>query len=73
MFFLFGALQKVFFDGNKRTSRLMMNGELLTSGLNAINVPFSRAEIFNAAMVDLYRSRNANRILHFLVSLYEPN
>lgn len=73
VFFLFGALQQFFFDGNKRTSRLMMNGELLMSGLNAINVPFSQAEVFNAAMVDLYRSKNANRILQFLISLYEPN
>lgn len=73
VFFLFGALQQFFFDGNKRTSRFMMNGELLMSGLNAINVPFSQAEVFNAAMVDLYRSRNANSILKFLVSLYEPN
>lgn len=73
VFFLFGSLQQFFFDGNKRTSRLMMNGELLSSGLNAINIPFAQAEIFNAAMVDLYRTRNANSILRFLVSLYEPS
>jgi Fic family protein len=28
-FFLFGALQQFFFDGNKRTSRFMMNGVLM--------------------------------------------
>ncbi|NDU85955.1 MAG: cell filamentation protein Fic, partial [Ferrovum sp.] len=31
-FFLFGALQQFFFDGNKRTSRFMMNGILMSHG-----------------------------------------
>ena len=30
--FLFGALNQFFYDGNKRTSRLMMNGILLSAG-----------------------------------------
>jgi Fic family protein len=35
-FFLFGALQQFFFDGNKRTSRFMMNGILMISGIDAM-------------------------------------
>ena len=38
-FFLFGALQQFFFDGNKRTSRFMMNGVLMSHGIDAISVP----------------------------------
>src|SRR5450631_1896403 len=34
-FFLFGAIQEFFFDGNNRTSRLMMNGLLMTEGIEA--------------------------------------
>jgi Fic family protein len=37
-FFLFGALQRFFFDGNKRTSRFMMNGLLMTEGIDAVSI-----------------------------------
>ena len=40
--FLFGALNPFFYDGNKRTSRLMMNGILLCAGEYAISVPARR-------------------------------
>jgi Fic family protein len=43
-FFLFGASQQFFFDGNKRTSRFMMNGILMSSGIDAISVPAARAQ-----------------------------
>ena len=46
-FFLFGALQQFFFDGNKRTSRMMMNGILMSHGIDAISIPASRADEFN--------------------------
>ncbi len=35
-FFLFGSIQQFFFDGNKRSSRFMMNGLLMTEGIDAI-------------------------------------
>jgi len=71
VFFLFGAYHKFFFDGNRRTSRLMMNGELRRSGFNAINIPFAQAECFNSAMVQFYRSGEATAMIEFLLSLYE--
>jgi hypothetical protein len=46
-FFLFGALQQFFFDGNKRTSRFMMNGILMSAGIDAISVPAAGAQDFN--------------------------
>ena len=49
--FLFCALHQFFFDGNKRTGRLMMNGELLSAGQDAISVPAKRLLEFNAAML----------------------
>ena len=36
-FFLFGSLQQFFFDGNKRTSRFMMNGVLMSEGIDDIS------------------------------------
>src|SRR6185437_11612144 len=38
-YFLFGSLQRFFFDGNKRNSRFMMNGMLMTEGIDAISIP----------------------------------
>ena len=70
LFFLFGALQQFFFDGNKRTSRFMMNGVLMSNGLDAISVPAARAEEFNTKMVGFYRHRDATEMLQFLVSCH---
>lgn len=68
--FLFGALQQFFFDGNKRTSRLMMNGILMQNAMDAISVPAARAAEFNTKMVDFYVSRDATGMMHFLGSCH---
>lgn len=69
-FFLFGALQQFFFDGNKRTSRFMMNGILMGAGIDAISVPAARAQEFNTKMVDFYVTRDANAMMSFLVTCH---
>ena len=60
-FFLFGALQQFFFDGNKRTSRFMMNGILMSNGIDAISVSAIKAQEFNEKMVQFYLSKNPLR------------
>ena len=65
-FFLFGALQQFFFDGNKRTSRFMMNGVLMSHGIDAISVPAQRAAEFNEKMVRFYLSKDATEMMAFL-------
>jgi len=67
-FFLFGALQQFFFDGNKRTSRFIMNGILMSHGMDAISVPAAEAEEFNRKMVRFYRSKDASEMMAFLSS-----
>jgi Fic family protein len=69
-FFLFGALRKFFFDGNKRTSRFMMNGILMTAGIDAISVPAARAQEFNEAMVRFYLGAPATEMMLFLASCH---
>lgn len=69
-FFLFGALQQFFFDGNKRTSRFMMNGVLMSNGIDAISVPAQRAGDFNEKMVRFYTSRDATEMMAFLVECH---
>jgi Fic family protein len=69
-FFLFGALQQFFFDGNKRTSRFMMNGVLMAHGIDAISVPAARVNEFNEKMVSFYLSKDATEMMTFLVSCH---
>lgn len=69
-FFLFGALQQFFFDGNKRTSRFMMNGVLMSNGIDAISVPAQRAADFNEKMVRFYTSKDASEMMAFLLECH---
>jgi Fic family protein len=69
-FFLFGALQQFFFDGNKRTSRFMMNGILMAAGIDAISVPAAKAQAFNENMVRFYLTKNASEMMAFLLDCH---
>jgi prophage maintenance system killer protein len=69
-FFLFGSLQQFFFDGNKRTSRFMMNGVLMTEGIDAISIPAIRATQFNSRMVDFYITRDATAMMAFVLDCH---
>jgi hypothetical protein len=69
-FFLFGALRQFFFDGNKRTSRFMMNGILMSHGIDAISVPAARAQEFNEKMVRFYLLKDATEMMAFLAGCH---
>ena len=69
-FFLFGALQQFFFDGNKRTSRFMMNGILMGAGIDAISIPAAQAQAFNEKMVRFYLQRDATEMMQFLLECH---
>jgi len=69
-FFLFGSLQQFFFDGNKRTSRFMMNGMLMTAGIDAVSIPAVRATEFNSRMVEFYASRDATGMMAFVLDCH---
>ena len=66
-FFLFGALQQSFLDGNKRTSRFMMKGILMSAGIDAISVPAAKAQEFNEKVVRFYLERDATEMMAFLL------
>jgi prophage maintenance system killer protein len=69
-FFLFGSLQQFFFDGNKRTSRLMMNGLLMSKGIDAVSIPAARAAEFNSKMVDFYSTRDGTKMMGFVLDCH---
>jgi prophage maintenance system killer protein len=68
--FLFGSLQKFFSAGNKRTSRLMMNGMLMMEGIDAISIPAVRAVHFNSRMTNFCRSRDATEMMAFVLDCH---
>ncbi len=69
--FLFASLHQFFYDGNKRTSRLMMNGLLLSHGIDAINIPAKKKLEFNQTMIEFYDTKNADNMIKFLLALLE--
>ncbi len=69
-YFLFGAFMQFYFDGNKRTARYMMNGWLMSHGIDAISIPAARKQEFNERMIDFYRSRDGTGMLRFLASCH---
>ena len=66
-YFLFGALQQFYFDGNKRTARFMMNGILMSKGFCAISVPAARGQEFDQEMDAFYTGRDATRMMNFMI------
>lgn len=66
-YFCFGSRHQFYFDGNKRTSRLMMNGILMSSGHDAISIPFDRRLEFNQGLVMLYADADATPLMQFII------
>jgi hypothetical protein len=60
------ARGQLFYDGNKRQSRHLMNGELLSHGVRAISVPAQARQECNVAMVHLHARGDADRLSHLL-------
>jgi Fic family protein len=57
-----------FFDGNKRTARMMMSGILLSCGLPMINIPAKRKLEFNQTMIKYYDSEDFESLFNFMYS-----
>lgn len=72
-YFMFGALQQFYFDGNKRTSRFMMNGILMSNGVDAISVPAARRQEFNEKMVRFFTEKDATEMMGFLIDCQPKN
>lgn len=64
--FLWGALNQFYWDGNKRTARIMANGILINSGVGVFNVNSTDILEFNTLMLDFYETKLADNIIKFL-------
>lgn len=67
----FAAYNQFFFDGNKRTSRYMMNGELMAAGYSPIVTPITKKREYNEALATMYRTGDATSYIAFTAALYD--
>jgi len=66
--FLWGSLNQFYYDGNKRTSRLISNMILISNGQGIFNIKVKDRLQFNTLMVEFYNTREADNIFEFLYS-----
>lgn len=65
-FFLWASYHSFFSNGNKRTSRLIMAGELLSHGYDTPSIPVVKRLEFNQKMIAFYDSGDATEMMGFL-------
>ncbi len=66
IYFASATRRQFYFDGNKRTARLMMAGELMSCGYDIVSVSYSRKLEFNNALDVLFERDDATELLGFL-------
>ena len=69
--FLFCAKCQFFWDGNKRTGRLMMNGILLDFGYPMLNIKAKDRLEFNTKMIEWYESDDIVPTAIYLLDYYK--
>ncbi|WP_417374517.1 hypothetical protein [Glutamicibacter protophormiae] len=67
-YFTSATRSQFYFDGNKRTARIMMTGALIQSGFEPLNVPYARQEEFNVALDELFRTDVGTTLIEFLTT-----
>ncbi|MGY6496632.1 MAG: hypothetical protein ACXIUP_00220 [Microcella sp.] len=66
-YFCAAARRQFYFDGNKRTARLMMNGHLMAHGYDAISVSAVRRIEFNEHLINLFDTGDATPLMQFTI------
>lgn len=67
-YFCSATRSQFYFDGNKRTARIMMVGELMQHGYESVSVPYARQLEFNEALDVLFRTDDATELMVFLTT-----
>jgi len=60
------ARNQFFYDGNKRTGLLMLNGHLMNNGYPPLSVPAKRLTEYNAEMIKFYENGEYDEMMTFL-------
>lgn len=67
--FLFMSRSQFFFDANKRTAVLMMNGILIANGFYPVTVLKKESEVFYAKLSRFYETGDATKMMLFFQDL----
>ena len=73
VYFASATRSQFYFDGNKRTARIMMTGALIQSSFEPVNIPYARQEEFNVALDELFRIDDGTRLIDFLTTCTMPD
>ncbi|MTH70222.1 hypothetical protein GJ743_17790 [Agromyces bracchium] len=57
---------QLYFDGNKRTAKLMASGELMSHGFDAVSIPYSRLYEQNLALDELFMTDDATALMRLM-------
>lgn len=65
-YFAAATRSQFYFDGNKRTARLMMSGLLMADGYDVVNIPYARRYEFNQTLDTLFADDDATPVMAFI-------
>ena len=68
IYFASATRSQFYFDGNKRTARMMASGLLLAQGYDALYIPFERRLEYNKCLDALFTTNNGTDLMQFLAS-----
>jgi len=68
VYFASATRSQFYFDGNKRTARLMMTGHLMAGGYDPVSIPAARKLEFNVALDTMFTTDDATDLLAFLAT-----
>ncbi len=71
IYFAAAARSQFYFDGNKRTARMMASGILMSHGYDAMVIPFERRLEYNKCLDVLFTSNDATPLMAFLLRCAE--
>ncbi|XKH58342.1 hypothetical protein LG293_17095 (plasmid) [Citricoccus nitrophenolicus] len=65
----FASYAQMYLDGNKRTARYMMDGELMRHGYDAVAIPASLQREFNRSLAAMFRTGDLTPYATFLLGV----
>lgn len=63
---LWGMRKQIFIDGNKRTSMIIANKEMIINGSGVISVPIKKIKSFYELLITFYETNNMEKIKEFV-------
>ena len=63
---LWGMRRQIFIDGNKRTSMMIANKEMIDNGCGIISIPDDKIKSFYELLISFYETNDMKKIKNFI-------